>query len=476
MNMRFLPQALVCALLLLAASPAWAQVGWRGDGSGVYPNTTPPTQWSTTENILWETPMSAESNAIPVVVGDRVFVTAEPRTLMALNAMDGRLLWEREITFVDSQATGRREWMMKQREEALKLGEALIKEEQQLNILKGKARKARKNTDLMSALNAQSLKVNDMRAKLEKLQKFRPPESLPVVGSASSTPLASEDAVFAIFGNGVVARVSFSGTLIWARFLGKPMQPMLGYFRGQAASPRIAGGHLIVALNHLYALSLEDGSIQWKGEVYKDFGTPAIVDLGDKQVIVTPSGLVVDATDGAVLARDLARVFYASPITSGNRAYLVGAYEDHKMDRHFSAIEILTGPEGKLSARSLWNIRSDRGSNQASPLLVQGLLYSMDKDAKLMIFSADTGKLLSKKTLHKKMPASTRYYPSPAFAGGHIYITNNEGMTGVFKPGLDYEALSFNPLKPMRSSLVFVKDRIYVRTKESAFCIREQNP
>jgi len=418
--------------------------------------------------------MAAEGNALPVVVGNQVFVTAEPRTLMALNAEDGTILWEREITFVDSQPPSKQERLAKQRKEALLLIEELAGEETKLNILKAKARKSRVNPELTASLSAQSLKVNEMTAKLDRLQKFRPPEALPVVGSASSTPVVYDGAIFAIFGNGVVAKVSFSGELIWARFLGKPMQTMHGYFRGQAASPRIIGDRLIVPLNHLYALSCEDGSTLWKSESYDDFGTPAVVKVGERHVVVTPSGLVVNSADGEVLGRDLAGIFYASPIVAGRVVYFVGSQEDHKMDRHFTALEIIDGAGSAPSVRQLRQKRIDTGSNHSSPLFLNDLVYSIDKSGKLMIYSASEGKLISKEFLDERLPSSSLYYPSPAYAGGHIYITNNDGMTGVFTPGLQSKAVSFNPLKPMRSSLVFVGDRIFARTKESVFCIREK--
>ena len=53
-------------------------VGWRGDGTGRYPDATPPTEWYQKENgesknILWKTKLPCYSWATPVIVGDKIF-------------------------------------------------------------------------------------------------------------------------------------------------------------------------------------------------------------------------------------------------------------------------------------------------------------------------------------------------------------------------------------------------------------------
>ena len=69
---------------LLSGSMADAQqaVGWRTNGSGVTPDANPPTVWSKQKNVIWTTKLPTRSNAQPVVVGDRIYVCAEPFTLI----------------------------------------------------------------------------------------------------------------------------------------------------------------------------------------------------------------------------------------------------------------------------------------------------------------------------------------------------------------------------------------------------------
>ena len=88
MTFRCFATLLVCWLTFLAPHvQAQAVVGWRSDGSGVFPGTTPPTRWSQTENVRWFTELPGRSNAQPIIVGDRVFLCAEPFTLLCLNRL-----------------------------------------------------------------------------------------------------------------------------------------------------------------------------------------------------------------------------------------------------------------------------------------------------------------------------------------------------------------------------------------------------
>ncbi len=129
----------------LSAQP----IGWRGDGSGVFPDARPPakfsdgTTWSwqmlpdprrpnskhrvpvftrdaaNSKNIRWRTLLPNWSNASPIVVGGRVFTMCEPvgsqPLLVCLDSDTGRLLWRREIDHTsllppDEREKVRKEW------------------------------------------------------------------------------------------------------------------------------------------------------------------------------------------------------------------------------------------------------------------------------------------------------------------------------------------------------------------------------
>lgn len=77
-----------------AASPA----GFRGDGSGRYPDANPPVIWSTTSNVVWKVAFTNGSNSSPLLVGDRIITCAEPSSIICVSAKDGAILWQDTVT------------------------------------------------------------------------------------------------------------------------------------------------------------------------------------------------------------------------------------------------------------------------------------------------------------------------------------------------------------------------------------------
>jgi hypothetical protein len=69
-------------------------LGWRGDGSGRYLAASPAVQWSKEKNILWSADVG-RGHSSPVVAHERVFITAEPATLICLHAATGKQLWRK---------------------------------------------------------------------------------------------------------------------------------------------------------------------------------------------------------------------------------------------------------------------------------------------------------------------------------------------------------------------------------------------
>src|SRR3569623_2145691 len=89
-------------------------IGWRRDGSGTFPNTNPPTHWSTTQNVRWSAPLPGRSNSHPVPAGGRLFVCADPDWLVCVEAENGKALWERRNT--DADAIGKELWTQVEQE------------------------------------------------------------------------------------------------------------------------------------------------------------------------------------------------------------------------------------------------------------------------------------------------------------------------------------------------------------------------
>jgi outer membrane protein assembly factor BamB len=78
-------------------------VGWRGDGSGLYLSASPVIHWSATENVRWKAKVGTGQSS-PIVIGQRIFVTAEPDLLICLEAETGKELWRKSHKLSDLPA------------------------------------------------------------------------------------------------------------------------------------------------------------------------------------------------------------------------------------------------------------------------------------------------------------------------------------------------------------------------------------
>ena len=102
---------LVSSSLLNHFSHAAAAVGWRSDGTGLYPKANPVLEWSPTENVVWKTPLPEWGNSMPVLVSGKLFVNVEPDTLVCVSAAKGEILWKQPVKMEDTlTAAQRRSW------------------------------------------------------------------------------------------------------------------------------------------------------------------------------------------------------------------------------------------------------------------------------------------------------------------------------------------------------------------------------
>jgi len=101
----------VTVLLSASVLQAGNWPGWRGaDGQGTVSEKDLPLHWSATQNVRWKVPLPDRGNSTPVVWGDKVFVTQaveadQSRSLICFDRRDGRLLWQKSITYKKKEET-----------------------------------------------------------------------------------------------------------------------------------------------------------------------------------------------------------------------------------------------------------------------------------------------------------------------------------------------------------------------------------
>jgi outer membrane protein assembly factor BamB len=114
--------AVLFTLQLSLFAPALRAEDWpefRGPTKqGISAATGLPVKWSKTQNIAWKAELPGRAWSSPIVIGDRIFLTnavggkdsTDPHDtfslrVLALNAADGRVLWDTEVFRVESPHT-----------------------------------------------------------------------------------------------------------------------------------------------------------------------------------------------------------------------------------------------------------------------------------------------------------------------------------------------------------------------------------
>ena len=87
--------AVLLGVLLSPLTMAENWPGWRGDGSGVSPETGLAEHWSSEENIVWKTEVPGHGHSSPIVWGDFVFLTSAENSveLQVFRGLSTLLLW-----------------------------------------------------------------------------------------------------------------------------------------------------------------------------------------------------------------------------------------------------------------------------------------------------------------------------------------------------------------------------------------------
>lgn len=107
----------------------------------------------------------------------------------------------------------------------------------------------------------------------------------------------------------------------------------------------------------------------------------------------------------------------------------------------------------------VWKLRTHVGK-YASPILVDGLIYTAAEESFVTCVEAATGQVVWTERIGGK------YAASPIYADGRLYFFSQQGTTMVLKPGRTFEVLATNSLASgfMASPAVAGK-AFFLRTK-----------
>lgn len=401
-------------LLLLATSQDWSQ--FRGpEGQGRSTEKGLPTAWSASRNLVWKTALPGAGSSSPILVGERIYLTAysgfnvpgEPGDmnalklhLVALDRKSGRLLWTRDV--------------------APRLPE--------------------------------QAKIRDDH------------------GYASSTPTSDGRRLYAFFGKSGAKAFDLEGKELWSADLGDALH---GW--GSAASPLLVDPLLLVNASvesqSLVALDAATGKEVWRARgIRESWNTPVLAKSkeGRAEVLVAIQGKVMglDPKTGSTLWSCETNIpWYMVPTTvvADGVSYWIGG-------RSGGALAVRLGGSGDVTAtHRLWT--AEKNSNVPSPLLHEGHLYfAGNSDGIAYCLEAATGKVV----YQERLPRADTIYASPLLADGKIYYVARNGKTFVVAATPSFKVLAENELGDrslFHAAPVAADGRLFLRSNRFLYCV-----
>jgi outer membrane protein assembly factor BamB len=440
-NSRF-AAALVGGLLLASTAPA-ADVGWRSDGTGAYPNATPPTDWSE-PNVLWKTKLPGPSFGSPVLAGDRVLVVSDPAELLCVSAADGRVLWQRSHSLADlfDAAT------------AEKVTAEFVRLHGERDRLRREQGKAKDDPERKAALEKQIRGVEAEFRELTAKYPVPPAVDRQAAGNSAATPACDGTHVYALFGNGIACAYTMAGEKLWVKFV-EPSP--LGF--GHGSSPLLVDGKVLVHLKDLVALDARTGEEVWRTALPPQYASPIAAQVGTTAVVVSPGGAVVRVADGKVLLRN-------GDLQSSECTHLVDGGTLYTFGGTARAVRLVPAGDDAVKLERLWECRLRGGRRTPSAVLHDGLLYAVNTDGFLDVVDAHTGQAVYQQRLNVG-----EVYASATAAGEHLFFGGTKGEVVVVKPGMEYEEVAHTRAEGFGSCPVFSGRRLYLRTRQHLYCI-----
>ncbi len=395
----------------------WLQ--YRGpNGQSVHDSDHLPTQWSDNEGIIWKSELPGRGSSSPIVVGDRVFVTAYSGYGMSPTDR-GKVGFLRYHLICKDRRTGQTIW--------------------QRNI---------KGSMLTQYLN----------------------DTVLGHGFASNTPVSDGEMVYLFCGCTGVFAFDLDGNLAWEQNVGTQF-----YFFGSSASPVVYNDLLIVNASvenkTIYAFDKKTGQGVWKiDDIDRCYSLPVFGQApdGSTEMVVVEEDLVhgYDPETGQELwsCEGIHNYIIAVPIIQDGICYCNGGLE-----RQMMAIKL--GGRGDVTeSHKVWEVPF--GGNVGSPVLYNDVLFVADDNGIMGSYDSKTGQRLKRQRTGTKDP---RIYASPLLVGDRIYLPLQDEGVLIVEANPEMEIIQRNKFEedesPIHGSIAPNGDRMFIRTDKFLYCI-----
>jgi outer membrane protein assembly factor BamB len=450
---------------------------------------------------------------MPVVVGDRVFATAHPHSLVCLDKASGRVVWIRQVSPYDAATAEERS----AKPEAFTRLDALAAKRKAYYdaFIAGEApgeAQVKEEAALEDLMDKTMLEVDPEKYK-------RPDEQGEPDWWLVPTPVSDGSGIYLASTRGTCAGFALDGTRRWIRYQ-RPLNQHHGFF----ASPVIADGKLIALDGTLTAYDTASGATAWSLDLVKDkikgylwFGSLLRGDLGGTSYVLCPNGTtLVRARDGRVTGGPSLISSTTTPVFDGTTSWQLAEVSLLAHPLAATADGVAVGKPRHLPAEESERLGSGsetvsiggiiRRQFAKSPLVHDGLVYALTNHGELLVMEADTGRLAYRTLLPLELWNGSRrvgYHFSVAnlaMAGGPLLVCGASGQTLVIKAGRTYQEVARNriqnlarsgrvlgnygyastnrPLCPdyfdgtANTTPVFDGPRILLRSDESIYCIQ----
>lgn len=396
---------------LIAGTP-WVE--FRGPNGTGHSDARPPVSWSEEENVAWKTEVPGRGWSSPVVANNRVWLTTatpDGKEMFAIcvNAETGEII-HNKLIFTNEE-----------------------------------------------------------------------PREIHVTNSyASPTPFIDGDRVYVHFGSyGTACLDATTAEVLWQR-----RDFPCHHWRGPGSSPVVYRDLLFLHFDgydyqYIVALDKKTGETVWKkdridlyetdnGDHKKAYGTPAIFKVDGRPILMSPYAKAAIAYDPET-GEELWWVRYDQhstanrPLYDGKTIYIGTGFGRGSV----MAVNPVQAEGNVTGSHVNWEVNRTMPS-KPSQLLVDGRIYAVaDKIGVVSCLDADTGEILWQERVGGTFSAS------PIYAGGHIYLCDEDGQTTVIKPGKTMEIVSQNQLEQGCMATPAPQDRsLFVRTKTHLYRLK----
>lgn len=440
-----------------------------------------------TKNILWTAKMPEWGMCGPIVVKDKVFVTAEPDELICIDRNTGNILWHASNSYYEATPQEEKDKNPIFKERITPLYEKL---------------KVSKNQDEQMELRHQ------IHAALEQVSVIKYPwhrvKTVTTVGFAYPTPASDGKYVYFVNTLGVAAAYDLDGKRKWIKLIteygehGK-LRDTYNIQFWNIASPLVVGDTLYINRYGLAALDKETGKEKWYvanlyppvSDPSENRGNPANIKqyqctspiygkIGDVGVIVAGLSSVVRASDGKLL-------WYAP---NGNCNMPTPVFNEGII--YGSSITVLEpDPSTMGSDTPAFKAKSGGPWSFTSPLFYKDLLYVCSTTGLLSVF--DPKEMKGVYTQQLDLNALQLYHTIgggflSADGKGRIFAMDNQGNTVVLESGRVFKQLAKNKIEHFvhriycvpqqesgQSNMFIDGNNIFIRSEENLYCIGEKN-